>query len=72
LTLHHKAGFALKWMSDNVFVEEVATGDRFIVALAGYPGRESLDQASLLIGKLLARGAFNATTSPNAKSVATP
>jgi hypothetical protein len=68
--LHHKAGFALKWMSDNVFVEEVATGDRFIVALAGYPGRESLDQASLLIGKLLARGerslASGREASPNA------
>ena len=62
LTLHHKAGFALKWMSDNLLVEEPATGDRYIVALAGYPGRESLDQASLLIGKLLARGAFKATT----------
>jgi hypothetical protein len=60
LALHHKAGFALKWMSDAVLVEETATGKRYLVALAGYPGRESLDQAALLIGKLLASGAFDA------------
>jgi hypothetical protein len=60
ITVHHKAGFALKWMSDAVLVEEPATGKRYLVALAGYPGRESLDQASLLIGKLLASGAFDA------------
>lgn len=59
VTLHHKAGFALKWMSDAVLVEETATGKRYVVALAGFPGRESLDQAALLIGKLLAQGAFD-------------
>lgn len=59
ITAHHKAGYALKWMSDAVLVEETATGARYLVALAGYPGRESLDQASLLIGKLLATGAFD-------------
>lgn len=60
ITLHHKAGFALKWMSDAVLVEEPATGKRWLVALAGYPGRESLDQASLIIGKLLASGELEA------------
>jgi hypothetical protein len=70
LRMHHKAGFALKWMSDAVFVEEVATGKRYIVALAGYPGRESLDQASLVIGKLLAAGAFD--TDPPATPMPTP
>jgi hypothetical protein len=59
LALHHKAGYALKWMSDAVLVEETATGKRYIVALAGYPGREALDQAALSIGKLLASGAFD-------------
>jgi hypothetical protein len=70
VTLHHKAGFALKWMSDAVLVEETATGQRYIVALAGYPGRESLDQAALSIGKLLAQGAF--ATDPPAMPMPAP
>ena len=70
LRMHHKAGFALKWMSDAVLVEEIASGQRYLVALAGYPGRESLDQAALLIGKLLAQGAF--ATDPPALPMPAP
>lgn len=70
VTLHHKAGFALKWMSDAVLVEETATGKRYLVALAGYPGRESLDQAAFLIGRLLASGAFD--TDPPATPMPAP
>jgi hypothetical protein len=58
LPAYHKPGFALRWMSDVVFIETADTHQRYIVALAGYPGRESLDAASRAIGELLASGAL--------------
>jgi hypothetical protein len=53
LRLHHKAGFALKWFSDNVFVEDKKSGRRWLVALANRPGREALDEAALHLGIIL-------------------
>ena len=53
LLLHHKAGFALKWFSDNVFVHDTATGRRWLVALANRPGRKALDEAAQHIGVIL-------------------
>lgn len=58
LPAYHKPGFALRWMSDAVFIEAADTHQRYIVALAGYPGRESLDAAARAIGELLASGAL--------------
>lgn len=58
LRAYHKPGFALQWMSDAVFIEAADTHQRYIVALAGYPGRESLDAAARAIGDLLASGAL--------------
>jgi LysM repeat protein len=52
--IYHKAGFSQGWYSD---VAYVFVGDRrqaYIVALAGYKGRDSLNEAATIIGKLLA------------------
>ncbi|MBM4394093.1 MAG: serine hydrolase [Deltaproteobacteria bacterium] len=61
--LFHKPGFANDWFSDVVFVEPVdptrAGGKRWIVAMAGHPGRESLDAAARAVGALLARDALS-------------
>src|SRR5262249_17049498 len=56
LRAYHKPGFALQWMSDAVFLELDATHQRYLVALAGYPGRESLDAASRGMGGLSGSG----------------
>ncbi len=53
LRFHHKAGFALKWFSDNVFVEDTASGRKWLVALANRPGRDSLDEAARQLGVIL-------------------
>jgi len=56
--LYHKPGFALQWFSDVVFVEHTRTHARWIVAMAGYPGRPALDDAARRVGGLLASGAL--------------
>ncbi len=52
--LFHKAGYASKWFSDNVFVRVKETNERWIVVMANYSGRGALDQASQLVGEILA------------------
>ncbi len=52
--IYHKAGYSQGWYSD---VAYIYVGDRrqaYIVALAGYKGRDSLNRAATIIGKLLA------------------
>lgn len=61
---HHKPGYAMKWMSDIVFVQLPETGERFIVFLADYPGRKALDEVSVAIGKILANGSLFRTEAP--------
>jgi hypothetical protein len=51
-----KPGFARNWFSDVVFVEVVGTGERWIVSMAGYPGRSALDSAAEHVGRLLREG----------------
>ncbi len=51
---YHKPGFSQDWFSDVVFIENPASDRRWIVVMAGYPGRKSLDSAGRLIGGLLA------------------
>ena len=53
LVLHHKAGFALQWFCDNVFVQDTLTGRKWLVAMANRPGREALDEISGHIGLIL-------------------
>lgn len=52
--LYHKPGFAADWFSDVVFVECSGRNRHFIVAMANYPGRNSLDEAARLVGEILA------------------
>jgi beta-lactamase class A len=56
LVVHHKAGFALQWFSDNVFALDRKTGRRWLVALANRPGREALDELSVHVGIILRDG----------------
>ena len=52
----HKAGFAGDWYSDNVYVYARGGSQAWIVSLAGYPGRSSLNSAARAIGEILAAG----------------
>lgn len=53
---YHKAGFAGRWYSDVVYVYDPTSSQAWIVALAGYPGRDSLNDAARLIGEIIAAG----------------
>ncbi len=53
---YHKAGFAGDWYSDNVYIFDPTQGRAFIVTMAGYPGRSSLNRAAAIIGDILAAG----------------
>ena len=55
---YHKGGYAYEWLSDNVFVKALDTGEKWLVALANHPGRAALDEAAEHVGHLLAEGAF--------------
>lgn len=50
---YHKPGFAYNWFSDVVFVQCPGLKKAFIVAMAGYPGRNALDEAAKHVGALL-------------------
>jgi len=55
----HKPGFALNWFSDNVFVlcpDCKTAPKRWLLVMAGYGGRNVLDEASFLIARLVATG----------------
>lgn len=59
VTCFHKPGFALDWFSDHVFV---VVGDpahpeaEWIVAMAARGGRDALDEAARVVGRVLASG----------------
>ncbi len=57
--LYHKPGFAGDWMSDVVYVYERRSRRRWIVALAGFPGRESVVRAARHIGEIIATRALD-------------
>lgn len=54
IEVYHKPGFAEDWMSDVAYVVEVGTPRRWIVSLAGFPGRTSIVSAAHTIGYALA------------------
>ena len=58
VNLYHKAGFSGDWYSDTVYIYDPQRypTQAWIVALAGYPGRDSLTEAAELIGELIAEG----------------
>jgi hypothetical protein len=61
---YHKAGYAGRWYSDNVYIYDPHADQAWIVALAGYPGRDSLDEAASVIGEIIASGELRAVSSP--------
>ena len=53
---YHKAGFAGDWYSDNVYIYDTTRSERWIVVMAGYPGRRALSQAADILGDIMASG----------------
>jgi hypothetical protein len=50
----HKPGFAYRWTSDVMFIHRTDTDQRFIIAVAGWPGRRVLDEALTHIAAIIA------------------
>ena len=51
--LFRKNGFARQWASENIYVYLPGRRERWIVTLAGYPGRYSLTKAAEVIANLI-------------------
>lgn len=58
LVMYHKPGFSEGWISDVVYIYRRDSRQRWVVAIAGYPGRAALNQAALAIGEALAADAL--------------
>jgi hypothetical protein len=61
---YHKPGYAMEWFNDVVFARAPDSGERFLVAMANFPGRQALDEAAAVVGRLLASRAFPAQQDP--------
>lgn len=57
-TFYHKPGYAMKWMSDIVYVDIAGTDEDYIVAMANHPGRTCLDEAARIVGELIGEKAL--------------
>lgn len=58
LVMYHKPGFSEGWISDVVYIYRRHSRQRWVVAIAGYPGRAALNRAALAIGEALAADAL--------------
>jgi hypothetical protein len=56
--LFRKSGFARQWASDALYVYLPGTRERWIVVMAGYPGRYALTEAAKLIATILVEDAL--------------
>lgn len=54
----HKPGYALRWMSDTIFLSDRRGRERYVVAMAGRHERRSLDDAGMHIARAICRGAL--------------
>ena len=54
--LFRKAGFAREWLSENIYIYNAKQMTRWIVTMAGYPGRKSLTSAAKIIARLIKGG----------------
>ena len=54
--LFRKAGFSRDWLSENIYIYHPGQHTRWIVAMAGYPGRGSLTSAAKVIAGLIKGG----------------
>ncbi len=59
LRVYSKPGFSEDWFSDVILVHDPLRHHAYIVAMAAYPGRQSLTEAARLIGQSIAQGAFD-------------
>ncbi len=55
---YSKPGFSEDWFADNVYIFDPRVNQAWIVTMAGYPGRKSLDSAAKSIAKVIASGAL--------------
>ena len=55
---YHKAGYAGDWFSDNVFVKDPSSRTVWVIAMANYPGRSSLNRGARVLGTLISEGAL--------------
>ncbi|MDX9721693.1 MAG: serine hydrolase, partial [Myxococcota bacterium] len=53
---YSKPGYSEGWYSDTVFISDPHRRQAWVVAMAGYPGRHSLDEAARTVATLLATG----------------
>jgi beta-lactamase class A len=58
VTVWHKPGFALRTVSDTLFIHRTDTNERWIVAMTARPTREALQDAATHIASLLLSGAL--------------
>lgn len=58
IAVFHKPGYSERWISDVIYVMERRSRRRWIIALAGFPGRGALIRAGQHIGALLASDGF--------------
>lgn len=56
---YHKAGYAGDWFSDNVFVKDPSSRTVWVIAMANYPGRNSLSRGARVLSTLIGEGALN-------------
>lgn len=59
----HKPGFALRWVSDVLFLRHTS-GQEWVVALAGRPSRRALDDAADALGRVLCDDPWQEPPSP--------
>ena len=55
VAFYHKPGYSEQWMSDVIYVYRYNSRRRWVVAMAGYPGRDALNSAAKALGAILAR-----------------
>jgi hypothetical protein len=54
--LFRKSGYSYEWRSDNFYVYIPPGRVRWIVAMAGYPGKECLNEAADVIARIIKDG----------------
>jgi hypothetical protein len=57
-TIYRKAGFSEDWLSDNIYLYHSRSRVRWIVSLAGYPGRGALAKAAQTVAGIIADDAL--------------
>ncbi len=53
---YHKGGYSQQWYSDISYIYIPGTNQAWIVAMAGFPGRSSLDDAARVIAEIIVSG----------------